>query len=133
MTTTALAGRRSDRTGRRRSLVVVSGVVMAVAALMLVVEPTWPAAMAAAVVLGGGNGIYLAVDAALITQVLPTAAARAEDLGIINIASSAPQVIAPALAGPMVAHVGGYPLLYTATAVVTLLGGVFIYRVRSVR
>jgi MFS family permease len=133
ITTTVLAGRRSDRTGRRRSFVVVSGVVMAVAALMLVVAPTWPVAMAAAAVLGGGYGMYLAVDAALITQVLPTATGRAKDLGIINIANSAPQVIAPALAGPIVAHFGGYPVLYTATAVVTLAGGVFIYRVRSVR
>jgi hypothetical protein len=31
-----------------------------------------------------------------------------------------------------VAGLGGYPVLYVLTAVVTLLGGVFIYRVRSV-
>jgi MFS family permease len=133
MATTVLAGRRSDRTGRRRSFVVASGVVMALAAVMLAVAPTWPVVMAAAAVLGAGYGIYLAVDAALITQVLPTATGRAKDLGIINIANSAPQVLAPALAGPIVAHLGGYPVLYAATAVVTLLGGVLIYRVRSVR
>jgi len=133
MATTVIAGRRSDRSGRRKSYVVASGVVMSVAALMLAVAPTWPVAMAAAAVLGGGYGIYLAVDAALITQVLPTATGRAKDLGIINIANSAPQVLAPALAAPIVASLGGYPVLYVATAVVTLLGGVFIYRVRSVR
>jgi hypothetical protein len=72
------------------------------------------------------------VDAALITQVLPSATGRAKDLGIINIANSAPQVLAPAMAGPIVAALGGYPVLYAVTAVVTLLGGVFIYRVRSV-
>ena len=33
------------------------------------------------------------VDAALITQVLPQAADRAKDLGVINIANSAPQVL----------------------------------------
>jgi MFS family permease len=133
LATTVLAGRRSDRTGRRRSYVVVSGVVMAVAALLLAVAPTWPVAWVAAAVLGGGYGIYLAVDAALITQVLPSATGRAKDLGIINIANSAPQVLAPALAAPIVASLGGYPVLYAATAVVTLLGGVLIYRVRSVR
>jgi MFS family permease len=133
MTTTVLAGRRSDRSGRRKPYVIVSGVVMAVAALLLAVAPTWPAAMLAAAVLGGGYGIYLAVDAALITQVLPSPTGRAKDLGIINIANSAPQVLAPALAAPIVASLGGYPVLYVATAVVTLLGGVFIYRVRSVR
>jgi MFS family permease len=100
--------------------------------VLLAVAPTWPVAMVAAAVLGGGYGIYLAVDAALITQVLPTATGRAKDLGIINIANSAPQVLAPALAGPIVTNLGGYPVLYGLTALVTLLGGVLIHRVRSV-
>jgi MFS family permease len=132
MATTVVAGRRSDRSGRRKSYVVTSGVVMAVAAVMLAVAPVWSVAMAAAAVLGGGYGIYLAVDAALITQVLPSATGRAKDLGIINIANSAPQVLAPAIAAPIVSLLGGYPVLYALTALVTLLGGVFIYRVRAV-
>ncbi len=88
--------------------------------------------MAAAAVLGGGYGIYVSVDAALITQVLPAATGRAKDLGIINIANSAPQVLAPAIAAPIVAGLGGYPMFYGLTAVVTALGGVFVYRIRSV-
>jgi MFS family permease len=106
---------------------------MAVAAVILAVSPTWPAAMVAAAVMGAGYGIYVSVDQALITQVLPGASGRAKDLGIINIANSAPQVLAPALAAPIVAHLGGYPVLYLVTAVVTILGGVFVYRIRSVR
>ncbi len=132
MATTVVAGRLSDRSGRRKSFVIVSGFVMAIAAVMLAISPTWPVAMASAAVLGGGYGIYLAVDAALITQVLPTATGRAKDLGIINIANSAPQVMAPALAAPIVAGLGGYPALYGLTAVVTVLGGVFVYKIRSV-
>ncbi len=132
MATTVVAGRISDRTGRRKPLVIASGVVMALAAGMLAVAPTWPVVMAAAAVLGGGYGIYLAVDAALITQVLPTATGRAKDLGIINIANSAPQVLAPAIAAPIVTYLGGYPVLYGLTAVVTLLGGVLVYRIRAV-
>jgi MFS family permease len=133
MTTTVVAGRRSDRTGRRKSFVIASGAVMAVSALMLAVVPRWTVVMAAAFVLGAGYGIYLAVDAALITQVLPAVSDRAKDLGIVNIANSAPQVLAPAMAAPIVAYLGGYPVLYALTAVVTLLGGVFVYRIRSVR
>jgi MFS family permease len=131
--TTVVSGWRSDRTGRRRRFVIVSGVVMAFAAVMLAAEPTWPVAVAAAAVLGAGYGIYLAVDTALITQVLPAVTDRAKDLGVVNIASSAPQVIAPAIAAPIVRSLGGYPALYLLTAVVTLLGGVFVYRIRSVR
>ncbi|GAA2335314.1 MFS transporter [Dactylosporangium salmoneum] len=132
MATTVFAGRRSDRTGRRRVFVIWSGVVMAVAALLLAFWPTWPVAVVAAAVLGAGYGVYQAVDAALITQVLPRAADRAKDLGVINIANSAPQVLGPALAAPIVVYLGGYPVLYVATAVATLLGSVFVLRIRSV-
>jgi MFS family permease len=133
MATTVVAGRISDRSGRRKPLVIVSGFVMAVAALLLAVWPTWTVAMVAAAVLGSGYGIYVAVDQALITQVLPAATGRAKDLGIINIANSAPQVLAPAIAAPIVATLGGYPVLYSVTAVVAILGGLFVYKIRSVR
>jgi MFS family permease len=88
--------------------------------------------MAAAAVLGAGFGIYLAVDQALVTQVLPAALDRAKDLGVINVANSGPQVLAPALAAPIVAWLGGYTALYLATAAVTVLGGVLVRNVRSV-
>ena len=56
-------------------------------------------ALLAAVILGAGFGVYQAVDFALITQVLPAPVGRAKDLGVINIASALPQVLAPAIAG----------------------------------
>ncbi|WP_035802903.1 MFS transporter [Kitasatospora mediocidica] len=126
------SGMVSDRTGRRRALVVVSCVVMAAAALLLALLHTWPATVLAAAVLGAGYGVYLAVDQALVTQVLPAAADRAKDLGVINIANSGPQVLAPALAAPIVADLGGYFGLYLATALVTLLAAVLVHRIRGV-
>jgi MFS family permease len=132
MATTVFAGRRSDRTGKRKIFVIWSGVVMAVAAVLLALWPTWPVAMAAAAVLGAGYGVYVAVDAALITQVLPRASDRAKDLGVINIANSAPQVLGPALSAPIVVHLGGYPVLYLLTAAVTLLGSWLVTRIRAV-
>ena len=130
---TAVAGGRiSDRTGRRKLLVMVAGLVMAVAAIMLALWPTWPAAIAAAAIMGLGYGVYLSVDQALVTQVLPSAAGRAKDLGIINIANSGPQVLAPAIAAPLVTQAGGYPALYLFVAACTVLGSVFVWRIRSV-
>ncbi|MDX2810987.1 MFS transporter [Streptomyces sp. NPDC006207] len=123
----------SDRAGRRKVFVRLCAVVMALGAVLLACVHTWPAAMAAAAVLGAGFGIYLAVDQALVTQVLPAAENRAKDLGVINIANSGPQVLAPAVAAPVIAHLGGYTGLYLATALVTLLGGVLIAQVRAVR
>jgi MFS family permease len=130
---TAVAGGVvSDRTGRRKLPVMVSGLVMAVAAVMLAVWPSWPAAMAAAAIMGLGYGVYLSVDQALVTQVLPSAAGRAKDLGLINIANSGPQVLAPAIAAPLVSALGGYPTLYLTVAACTVLGAVCVLRIRSV-
>jgi len=112
--------------------VVISGLVMALAAVVLAIEPTWPAAMVAAALLGAGFGVYLSVDNALVTQVLPAQSDRAKDLGVVNIASSAPQVIAPVVAAPVVGGLGGYPMLYALVAIVTVLGTVFVMRIRSV-
>ncbi len=122
----------SDRSGRRKGFVVLCSLVMAAAALLLALLHTWPSALAAAAVLGAEYGVHLAVDQALVAQVLPEAADRAKDLGIINIANSGPQVLALALASPVIAHLGGYTGLYAAAALVTLLGGLLVGRVRGV-
>lgn len=130
--TVVIGGAISDRTGRRKPSVIISGYVMAAAAGLLAVWPTWTGALIAAGVLGLGFGVYLSVDQALITQVLPTAQDRAKDLGIINIANSAPQVLGPALAAPIVTFLGGYSALYLVVAAVTILGSVLVTRIRSV-
>ncbi|NES13934.1 MULTISPECIES: MFS transporter [Micromonospora] len=132
MLTAVVAGRLSDRSGRRKVFVIVSGLIMAVAAVLLAMAPTWPMAIVAALLLGAGYGVYLAVDAALITQVLPAATDRAKDLGVINIANSAPQVLGPALSAPIVVHLGGYPTLYAVTAAVTLVGSVLVLKIKAV-
>jgi len=130
--TVVVGGVLSDRTGRRKPAVMFSGYAMASAALLLAVWETWTGAIVCAGLLGLGYGVYLSVDQALITQVLPTAEDRAKDLGIINIASSAPQVLGPALAAPIVSYLGGYPSLYVCVAAVTVLGSVFVTRIRGV-
>lgn len=130
--TSVIGGRLSDRMGRRKPLVIVSSAVIAAAALVLAFDPTWPGALVGASVLGIGFGAYLAVDFALITQVLPTALSRGKDLGVINIANSLPQVLAPLIAYPFVALWGGYVSLYVAAAVIGLLGAVFVVKIKGV-
>jgi MFS family permease len=130
--TVVIGGVISDRIGRRKPSVIVSGYVMALAAVLLAFWPTWTGTLVAAVVLGLGFGVYLSVDQALITQVLPAAEDRGRDLGIINIANSAPQVLGPVIAFPLVTYLGGYPVLYLAVAAVTILGSVLVTRIRSV-
>jgi MFS family permease len=130
--TTVVGGAWSDRVGRRKPFVVVAGIVTGAAGLTLAAFPTWTGAIAGAVVLGAGFGVYLSVDFALVTEVLPTAVDRARDLGVINIAVSFPQVIAPAIAAPIVALTGGYVTLYVVAAAVCFVGSGFVGRIRSV-
>jgi MFS family permease len=146
--TTVVAGAWSDRIGRRKVFVTWSGLVSGCAAALLGIGQTWPAALAAAVVMGCAYGIYTAVDFALITEVLPAAVDRAKDLGVINIANALPQVLAPVLAGVLLYAVKalggvvdpdgsgfsiGYFAVYFLAFLASVLGSVFVTRIRAVR
>jgi MFS family permease len=129
--TAIVGGIISDRMGRRKMIVTASGAVIASAALLLTFAETWPAAIGAAVLFGVGFGAYLAVDQALITQVLPAARDRAKDLGVINIALVCPAAIGALIAAPLVS-LGGYPTLFAGTAIVGFLGAILVWRIKSV-
>ena len=130
--TTVIAGRISDRSGRRRRSVAIAGGIMAAAAVLLALVPTWPALLASALILGTGFGVYLSIDQALVTQVLPSAGDRAAGLGVISVASSAGQAVAPAIAAPLVTYLGGFTTLYLGAAAGVLLGSASVWRIRSV-
>lgn len=129
-----VSGVWSDRVGRRRPFVVAAGLVQAASALAVTIAPTMPTLYVVAFTLGVGFGVFTSVDFALITQVLPDqVGAGGKDLGVLNIASSLPQVVAPAIAAPVVAGLGGYPALFALSACTALAGAVLVGRVRAVR
>jgi len=145
--TTVVVGHWSDRVGKRKIFVIWSGVLIGASSLVLALWQDWPGALLAAVVLGAGFGVYQAVDFALITQVLPGAGDRAKDLGVINIASALPQVLAPAIAGLILVAVRelggsvathgdgwslGYAVVYAVGFALCVLGSVFVTRIKSV-
>ncbi|MBM7171728.1 MFS transporter [Streptomyces sp. G44] len=132
LATVVVGGAWSDRVGRRKPFVLWAGTLMAAATGLLALWQTWPGALVAAAVLGVGFGVFTSVDFALMTDVLPTAMDRGKDLGVINIANSLPQVAAPAIAAPVVTHLGGYRVLYLAAAVIGLAGAVLVTRIRGV-
>jgi MFS family permease len=129
--TAIIGGVISDRIGKRKMIVTISGALMGLAAVLLTFVENWDASLVAAVLFGMGFGAYLAVDQALITQVLPAAADRAKDLGIINIAIVGPAAIGAAIAGPLVI-LGGYPTLFGGTTIVAALGSILVWRIKSV-
>lgn len=130
--TAVIGGRWTDKVGKRKPFVMASSAIIALAALVLAFFPTWVGALTGAAILGIGYGVYLAVDFALLTQVLPSAASRGKDMGVINVANSLPQVIAPIIAWPLVTILGGYVTLYVVAAVIGLLGAVFVVKIKGV-
>jgi len=146
--TTVVFGAWSDRLGRRKVFVIWSGLVAGSASLLLGAGQSWPMAVVAAAVMGCSYGIYTSVDFALITEVLPGAEDRAKDLGVINIANALPQVVAPVLAGVLLTVVEatggavdtdgegfstGYLVVYAVAFLASVLGSVFVTRIRGVR
>jgi len=132
LATVVVGGVWSDRVGRRKPFVRWSGVLMAVATALLAVWQTWPSAIIVAALLGVGLGVFMSVDFALMTDVLPKARDRGKDLGVINIANALPQVAAPALAAPIVTYLGGYQTLYLVAAGAALAGAVLVNRIKGV-
>jgi MFS family permease len=83
---------------------------------------------------GLGFGMYMAVDLALVVDVLPDPDHAARDLGVMNIAGALPSSIAPGIA-PVVLAVGNgsYGVLYAVAGVCAVIGAAAILPVRSVR
>lgn len=129
--TATVGGRISDRLGKRKLIVTISGSLMGMAALLLTIVESWPAAVVAAFLFGTGFGAYLAVDQALITQVLPSAANRGKDLGLINIAIAGPAAVGGLLAALLVT-LGGYRTLFASTVIAAAIGATLVWRIKSV-
>ena len=75
----------------------------------------------------------MAVDQALATQVLPNTHSRGKDLGIMNIATTVPQAVAPLGGAVVVAALGGYTGLFVCSAIAAVLGGLAVIPIKSVK
>lgn len=130
-----LGGGLSDVVGRRKIFVSGAALVYALALLLIAFTRSYDWFLAGMAITGIAQGTYLAVDLALLTDVLPereTHAAR--NLGIFNIASVLPQLLMPAVAPSILAVSGGsYTALFVLAAVLVVLGAWTILPVRGVR
>jgi len=129
----ALTGRWTDRIGRRKPFVVVSTVVVAAALVAPLVSPTVGAVLGYAVVAGLGRGVYLAVDTALMIDVLPEALTTGRDLAVLGLAQVLPQTVAPVVAAAVLSATGGaYEGLFVLAIVLVLVSLVPVLRIRGV-
>lgn len=127
-----LFGRLSDRIGRRKPFVIGASIVMAIALAIPMLSPTLEAFYVWAAINGFAFGAYMAIDMALIIDVLPNPARFGKDLGVMNIATVLPQAIGPVLAAGISAT-WGYPALFAWAIFWVLLAIVFILPIKKAR
>ena len=135
------SGWLSDRTGGCRQVFVwSSALIFGVGTATIAFVASFDAFLVGVAVCGVGIGVYLAVDLALVSQVLPNPDDTSKDLGVFNIANTLPQSLAPAmapifLAMPLLASGEGdnYTALYLVAALFAVAGALAILPVKGVR
>ena len=110
-----------------------AGLVVAISMLLLAFAHSWGLVIVAAIFFGLGYGVYLGVDFALVTDVLPSAETRGKDMGIFNIANTLPQVVVPLIAAITVAVFHNYTVIFLVVAVAAVLSGVLVQPIKGVR
>jgi MFS family permease len=111
----------------------VAAALQAAAALLLAIVPAYGTTLIGAALLGAGYGVFLSVDQALATQVLPDPEDRGKDLGIMNVALAVPQAFGPLVGAGLIAATGGFAALFVGAGVFSALGALSVSRVRGVR
>jgi MFS family permease len=129
---TVVSGPLSDRFGRRKPFVFASAVVVSLGFLLPWIWPDVNAWIIMTVLSGFGFGMFQAVDTALMSEVLPSAKSFAKDLGVVNIAATLPQTLAPGVAGAIVLAFG-YAALFPIAIVLGILGALAVWPIKATR
>ena len=131
------AGWLSDIVGRWR-LNVLAGALAALGIFLLVFARSLPSLYLFGGLIGAATGIFLSVNWALATDLIPVGQAG-KYLGLSNLATAGAGATAR-LAGPLIDGVNavrpgtyvGYPVVFVLAAAATLVGTVLLVRVRKV-
>lgn len=127
-----IAGALSDKLRRRRIFIFISSALVGLGMLFPLFSPTSTSMLIMSFVAGIGFGAFQAVDQALMTEVLPDASSYGKDLGVVNIAATLPQTLAPGVGGAIVLAFG-YGGLFPVGIALSLLGAFAVYFIKSVR
>ena len=123
------AARLSDRIGRKPVIYAACGIGAAGAAIAAL-APTVPVAIAGGTLCGAANGIFLAVDWALMTDIIPRASAG-RYMGMSNVATGSAPLFAAAIGG-IVLDVVSSASTDAAGARAAFLVGVVLFLVAAV-
>jgi MFS family permease len=120
---TPVTGYIADRVRHTPPIVGYSSIGIGLAILAPALAASWPAMLVFALGSGLFFGVYFAIDLKLMSLVLPDPETAGRDLGILGVATSAPQILTPAIAAGLIA-IGGYQTLFAVGAILAIAGGI---------
>lgn len=131
-----VSGFLSDRLQRRKPFVVVSSLIMGCAMVAPLVLPTMTGMWIYAGAIGVGYGMFMSIDMALMTQVLPKSAVGDEgkDLGVLTTAVNIPQIISPVMAAVLL-HLfhNNYAAIFIAAILFVFASAFLVAPIKAVR
>lgn len=122
-----LAGRWSDRLGRRTPFLVGAAMLAALGLVVMAGASGWNSAVAGFVLFACGSATFLGLQAAYVMQMLPRPSRRGLMLGVLNLANTLPALMGAGLAW-VLATPSDYGALLLALAGLTLAGGLLMLR-----
>lgn len=131
-----LSGYLSDRYQRRKPFVILGSLIMGAAMVAPLLLPDMRGMWAYAAIIGVGYGMFMSIDLALMTQVLPKSALGDEgkDLGVLTTAVNIPQIISPVMAAVLLnLFDGDYRTIFWAAVVFVFGSALCVLPIKSVR
>jgi MFS family permease len=129
-----VAGRISDRVGRRKVFVMAAAAIYAGALFVIAGANSVDGYLVGMAIGGVGFGMYMAIDLALVVDVLTDPLTAAKDLGVLNIAGALPFALAPAIApGLLALGDDSYAVLYAVAGACALGGAAAVAPIKNVR
>eukprot|EP00295_Goniomonas_pacifica_P001115 CAMPEP_0175809048 /NCGR_PEP_ID=MMETSP0107_2-20121207/2585_1 /TAXON_ID=195067 ORGANISM="Goniomonas pacifica, Strain CCMP1869" /NCGR_SAMPLE_ID=MMETSP0107_2 /ASSEMBLY_ACC=CAM_ASM_000203 /LENGTH=450 /DNA_ID=CAMNT_0017120717 /DNA_START=1 /DNA_END=1353 /DNA_ORIENTATION=- len=136
-TASFIAGRASDKTGRRKIFVYLACVMMGISAFSMAFIRSFYFILPAAVVFGMGYGVFYAVDYAMALDVLPNKDDEGKDIATWQLALVIPQVLATPVGGAIVAGLNytstAYLVLFLVDSCYFIICAVMVTQIRKVR
>lgn len=122
-----LAGVLSDRLRLQKPFVLVSAMLSASSLVILAFADSMPMVYLSTAVGAIGAGIFLSVDIALSSRMLPNPEDVGKDWGVMSLAGTIPSSVVPFVA-PLLLQVGGFTTLYLTLSVFGVIGGLLVLR-----
>ena len=126
----------SDRLGHRRAPLAMAAMLVAICMATLSIAPVWPLTVVAYGCFAAGLAGFLAIDNALVAQLVAANPRRATLLGVMNLTNTLPSILAPAMALAVIGAQGEtirMVLVLQAAAVGAVVAALCASRIRTLR